>query len=486
MGLYSLSAMPFGLLMPIAAGWLFDLTGSYRAVFLGFALLFAAAAALLFFYVHRVETVPRPAPVRGAGLRGSPMIEQASATVSPFSPLKLGPLTLRNRFIKSATNEGRARGGTPTKALVQFHESMAAGGNAMTTVAYCAVSPDGRTFVDQVTLNRAAVPHLRVLTEAVHRHGGAASAQITHGGCFTFIEELESGRPLSSSGGFNKVGIFSGQMLRRGMTETDMDRIGGEFVLAAQLAREAGFDAVEIHMGHGYLLSQFVSPLYNRRRDQYGGSTENRARYPAQVLRRVLDAVGRDLAVVCKVSVTDGVRRGNTAADGAIVARALEAEGAHLLVLSAGMNVESITTMFGSSFPKENRARPPNAIVAAAMFLQRLTEPQNIEFHEMYLLEHSRRVRAAVKMPLAYLGGIKSLASVQQVLGEGFDAVALGRALICEPDLPRRFASATATRSECISCNRCVAMMYTPGGTSCVLHAPGDAALNTQPAASTA
>ena len=414
------------------------------------------------------------------------MIEQAPPTVSPFSPLKLGPLTLRNRFIKSATNEGRARGGTPTKALVQFHESMAAGGNAMTTVAYCAVSPDGRTFVDQVTLNRAAVPHLRVLTEAVHRHGGAASAQITHGGCFTFIEELESGRPLSSSGGFNKVGIFSGQMLRRGMTETDMDRIAGEFVLAAQLAREAGFDAVEIHMGHGYLLSQFISPLYNRRRDQYGGSTENRARYPAQVLRRVLDAVGRDLAVVCKLSVTDGVRRGNTAADGAIVARALEAEGAHLLVLSAGMNVESITTMFGSSFPKENRARPPNAIVAAAMFLQRLTEPQNIEFHEMYLLEHSRRVRAAVKMPLAYLGGIKSLASVQQVLGEGFDAVALGRALICEPDLPRRFASATATRSECISCNRCVAMMYTPGGTSCVLHAPGDTALNTQPAASTA
>jgi 2,4-dienoyl-CoA reductase (NADPH2) len=104
----------------------------------------------------------------------------------------------------------------------------------------------------------------------------------------------------------------------------------------------------------------------------------------------------------------------------------------------------------------------------------------------MYLLEHSRRVRAAVKMPLAYLGGIKSLASVQQVLGEGFDAVALGRALICEPDLPRRFASATATRSECISCNRCVAMMYTPGGTSCVLHEPGDAALNTQPAAATA
>jgi 2,4-dienoyl-CoA reductase-like NADH-dependent reductase (Old Yellow Enzyme family) len=110
------------------------------------------------------------------------MIEQVTPPVSPFSPLKLGPLTLRNRFIKSATNEGRARGGTPTKSLVQFHESMAAGGNAMTTVAYCAVSPDGRTFVDQVTLDAAAVPHLKVLTEAVHRHGAGACAHTPQGG----------------------------------------------------------------------------------------------------------------------------------------------------------------------------------------------------------------------------------------------------------------------------------------------------------------
>jgi 2,4-dienoyl-CoA reductase-like NADH-dependent reductase (Old Yellow Enzyme family) len=383
------------------------------------------------------------------------MPDQPSPPTSPFSPLRIGPLTLRNRFIKSATNEGRARGGTPSKSLAKFHESMAAGGNAMTTVAYCAVSPDGRTFVDQITLDQASVPHLRVLTDAVHRHGAAACAQITHGGCFTFLKELKSGRPLSSSGGFNKVGIMSGLLLRRAMTEGDLDRIAAEFVRAARLAHEAGFDAVEI-----------------------------RVRYPAMVLRRVLDAVGRDMAVVCKFSVTDGVRGGNTADDGAIVARALEAEGAHLLVLSAGMNVESITTMFGSSFPKENRARPANAIVAAAMFIQRMTEPANVQFREMYLLDHSRRVRAAVKMPLAYLGGIKALASVEQVLAEGFDAVALGRALICEPDLPRRFETGAAKTSECISCNRCVAMMYTPGGTSCVLHEPGDPVLNSQAAAS--
>jgi 2,4-dienoyl-CoA reductase-like NADH-dependent reductase (Old Yellow Enzyme family) len=401
-----------------------------------------------------------------------------------FTPLRIGPLTLRNRFIKSATNEGSARGGTASKRLVQFHEAIAAGGIGMTTVAYCAVAPDGRTFIDQVTLDPAAVPHLKVLTEAVHRHGAAASAQITHGGCFTFVPPADTPRPLSSSGGFNKVGIMSGQWRRQAMSVPDMERVALEFVRGAQLARAAGFDAVEIHMGHGYLLSQFLSPLYNRRTDAYGGSVQGRARYPVEVLKRVLDAVGKDMAVVCKISVTDGARGGNTAEDGAEIARLLEAAGAHLLVLSAGLNIESITTMFGSSFPKENRTRVGNPIVALAMLIQQFTEPKNVQFRELYQLENSRKARAATRMPLAYLGGVKSLANVGQLMGEGFDAVALGRVLIHQADLVDAFASGRVLESGCTSCNRCVAMMYTPGGTSCVLGTPGDATLNATPAAS--
>jgi 2,4-dienoyl-CoA reductase-like NADH-dependent reductase (Old Yellow Enzyme family) len=400
-----------------------------------------------------------------------------------FTPLRVGPLTLRNRFIKSATNEGSAKGGTPSKRLVQFHEAIAAGGVGMTTVAYCAVAPDGRTFADQITLNDESLRHLEVLTAAVHRHGAAAMAQITHGGCFTFLPPQDSPRPLSASGGFNKVGIMSGMWLRQRMNDADMERIAAEFVRGAKLARSAGFDAVEIHMGHGYLLSQFLSPLYNRRRDAYGGDLERRVRFPLLVLQRVLDAVGKELAVVCKLSVTEGVRGGNTAADGARIARALEAAGAHLLVLSAGLNIESITTMFGSSFPKENRTHVGNPLVAAAMFVQQLTEPKNVRFRELYQLENSRQVRAATSLPLAYLGGVKSLANVETLLAEGFDAIALGRVLIHQADLVNAFASGRQLESGCTSCNRCVAMMYTPGGTSCVLGAPGDATLNSTPAA---
>ena len=402
---------------------------------------------------------------------------------SPFSPIAIGPITLKNRFIKSATNEGNAPGGVPSKALVRFHESMAEGGIAMNTVAYCAVSPDGRTFVDQITLDRQSAPHLRALTDAVHRHGAAASAQITHGGCFTFLPSLQSGRPFSSSGGFNKVGVMSGLFFRRGMTEADMEQVAGEFVSGALLAKEAGFDAVEIHMGHGYLLSQFLSPLYNKRRDRFGGSVENRARFPAMVLRRVLDAVGRDMAVICKFSVTDGARGGNTSDDGAAIARVLEREGAHLLVLSAGLNVEAITTMFGSSFPKENRVKPANPIIRLGMFIQQFTEPKNVKFRQLYSLDHARKVRAAVRTPLAYLGGVQSLANAEQMMAEGFETIALGRALIFDPAFVNNLASGAVKTSGCTACNLCTAMMYTPGGTSCVLHAPNDPALNRIPAA---
>ncbi|WGS47248.1 NADH:flavin oxidoreductase [Burkholderia sp. JSH-S8] len=407
-----------------------------------------------------------------------------STDLSPaFTPLRIGPLTLRNRLIKSATNEGMTPNGVPSQALVGFHERVAAGGAALTTVAYCAVSPDGRTFVDQARLDAPTVRQFRALTDVVHRHGAAASAQITHGGCFTFLPSLSTKRPLSASGGFNKVGVMSGRFLKQAMTRDQMTSVADEFAQAARRARDAGFDAVEIHMGHGYLLSQFLSPLYNRRRDAYGGDAARRAAFPVEVLRRVLDAVGRDLAVVCKIGVTEGVRGGGTADDACEVARQLEAEGAHLLVLSGGMNVESVWQLFGSPLPADARANADNAIVRAAMVLQKLAEPKLGAFRELYFLEHSRKVRAAVRMPLAYLGGVRSRENVALALHDGFDAVAMARALVFEPDFVNRLRDGRAERSGCTSCNLCVVSMYTPGGTSCTLQPPNDPAPNRLPAA---
>ncbi|MEZ5710284.1 MAG: NADH:flavin oxidoreductase [Blastomonas sp.] len=401
-----------------------------------------------------------------------------------FTPLTIGPLTLRNRFIKAATNEGMAKGGVVSKGLARFHEKMAEGGAALSTVAYCATSKDGRTFVDQAVFDQDSVADFRALTDAVHRHGGAACAQVTHAGSFTFLDKqtLQTNRPLSSSGGFNKVGVMSGRYLKKKMDRNELDAMAGEFVEAAKLAREAGFDAVELHMGHGYLLSQFVSKLYNKRRDEYGGTIEKRMNFPSEVLRRVLDAVGKDLAVIVKYSMTDGPR-GNTIEDGIAVAKRLEADGAHLAVLSNGMNVESIEALFGSSLPKSG-AKPANPVIRLGMFLQSLTAPAEVTFHENYLRELSQQVRAAVDMPLAYIGGVQSREGVGHAMDDGFDAIALGRALVYDPNFVNGLHSGAIEASGCTACNRCVTMMYTPGGTSCVLTKDTpDPALNTVGAA---
>jgi 2,4-dienoyl-CoA reductase-like NADH-dependent reductase (Old Yellow Enzyme family) len=399
-----------------------------------------------------------------------------------LEPWPLGPLRLRNRFIKSATNEGMAPGGVPTQALVRHHRAMAAGGVGLTTVAYCAVSPDGRTFPDQVVLDDATVKHLRALTDAVHAAGGAASAQLTHGGAFNFLPSLSTKYPFSASGGFNPAGALSGRLFKTQMTRADMDRMTADFVAAARTAQRAGFDAVELHMGHGYLLSQFLSPVYNRRRDEYGGSAEARARYPAEVLRAVLDAVGGSMAVTCKVSMYAGHAGGGTVEDSVAQCRVLANAGAHLIVLSSGMNVETPWHIFGSPMPPSAMAGQGSRLMAMAAKILEWRQPK-LAFRELYNLDAARRIRAAVSAPLAYLGGAKSVAGIEQAMREGFDAVVMGRALIHQSDLVRAFAEGRLADSGCTACNECIATMYRPSGTRCVLTGVDDPAPNRIPAA---
>ena len=402
-----------------------------------------------------------------------------STAPSPFDPVTIGPLRLRNRFIKSGANEAMCLDGAPTRALVKHHRDLAAGGVALTTVAYVAVSEVGRTLPNQIWMRPGILPDLRALTDAVHAEGGAISAQITHGGSFVTGVKVK-GATMSSVSGFNKAGLLAGNWRRRAMTGTDMDLVTQQFVDTAKLAREAGFDAVELHMGHGYLLNQFISPLDNTRTDEYGGSAENRARFPARVLAAVKEAVGADLAVIAKINVADGTRRGASADDAVVTARALERAGADLLVLSGGRNVESTWFMFGSLVDQEEMARvlSGDTLSRLAIKLSSLTAPRSMTFREMYFLEYSRKVRAAVKMPLAYLGGVKSLDNAERAMAEGFDCVVMARALIHDTGLVNRFRSGETRQSGCTSCNRCVAYIYHPAGTRCVENPPNDPALN--------
>ena len=404
---------------------------------------------------------------------------------SPFDPFTIGPVTLRNRFIKSGANEAMCLDGRPTKALVKHHRDLAAGGVGMTTVAYMSVAEEGRTLPNQIWMRPEVLPDLRVLTAAVHGEGAAISAQITHGGSFVTGMKVR-GRTISASSGFNAAGMLKGNLLQRAMTEADMTRVIDEFVAGAELARDAGFDAVELHMGHGYLLNQFISPMSNRRKDEYGGSAENRVRFPARVLAAVRQAVGDKVAVLAKINVADGPSRGATVEDGIVTARALQAAGAHMLVLSGGRNVESTWFMFGSNMNRERISqvlKSQGEWLTALMMKAAASSERKMTFREMYFLDYSRKIRAAVDLPLAFLGGVKSLANAEQAVREGFECVVLARALIHDPALVNKFRSGELSESGCDNCNACVAYIYHPAGTWCIHNPPNDPALNRIPAA---
>lgn len=387
-----------------------------------------------------------------------------------FSPARLGDLDLSNRVIKAATFEGMCPGGEVSEALIEHHRAIAAGGVGMTTVAYCSVSPEGRTYGHQMYIRPEILPGLRRLTTAVHDAGAAAALQLGHCGYFA-SKQVIGQRPLAPSKVFNLYGLSFG----RPMTPDDMARVADDFARATTLAREAGFDAVELHYGHGYLLSQFLSPFTNRRRDEYGGSLDNRLRFPLGVLRRVREEIGPGYPVLVKMNLSDGFRRGLRLPEAVIVAQRLEAEGATALVLSGGFVSKTPLYMMRGNVPTREMVRVQDRWfrkVGLALFGRLFV--QRFPFEELFFLRESQAVREAVDLPLVLIGGILSRAGMDRAMAEGFDFVALGRALIHDAELVHKLRRGEVDRSDCDQCNRCIAEMDA-GGVRCPSAEEGDA-----------
>ncbi len=394
-----------------------------------------------------------------------------------FTPARLGPLLLRNRIIKAATYEGMSPGGVPSDALVRHHRTLAVGGVAMTTVAYCAVTPDGRTFAEQMHLHDGIVPALRRITDAVHGEGAAVSLQLGHCGTFSRNTALQGRAPAGPSFCVNAYGITAGRPFGRAMSEKDIGHVIDAFGDAAERAAAAGFDAVELHLGHGYLLSQFLCPATNRRRDRFGGSLENRLRFPLAIVERVRARVGGRLAVLAKINLRDGFRGGLELPEAVGVAKALETAGIDAIVPSGGFTSRTPFYLF--------RGRRPLAemIAVEKSRLQRVVLRtlgarviREYPFEELFFLSLAREIRRAVRVPLVLLGGALSLANLDTAMAEGFEFVAMGRALIADPDLVARMQRGEATRSRCTSCNACVAEMDR-SGVRCVLDGPAGASV---------
>lgn len=382
----------------------------------------------------------------------------------PFTPMQLGPLTLKNRFIKAATFEGVMPRGQVTDDLIDFHTEVARGGAAMTTVAYCAISPGGRVHRDTVILNTDAVPALGRLTDAVHREGALVCAQIGHAG---LVANTLSNRTPSLAPS-TRISAPAMGLVKAATTE-QLDTVVDQFGTAARNAVEAGFDAVEIHMGHGYLLSSFFSPGLNKRHDIYGGSTAGRAELARRVAERVRGEVGHSVAVTAKFNMDDGVRRGFWLTESLPTAKLLQADG-HLdaLQLTGGSSLQNPMYYFRGEVPiDEFIACQPKAVGLGLRVLgSRLFK--TYPFEEAYFLPLARQFRAALTMPLILLGGVNELATVQAAVDEGFEFVAMGRALLRDPALVNRFAEGSATAGLCVHCQKCMPTVYI-GGTRCVV-----------------
>ena len=374
-----------------------------------------------------------------------------------FTPVTLGPLTLRNRSIRSAAFESMCPGNVPSPQLLDYHRSVAAGGVGMTTVAYAAVTRSGLSFDRQLWMRPEIVPGLSELTDAVHAEGAAASIQLGHCGNMSH-KSICGCLPVGASSGFN---LYSPTFVR-GLRADELPEMAKAYGRSVCLAREAGFDAVEIHAGHGYLISQFLSPSTNHRKDEFGGTLANRMRFMEMVMEEVMKAAGNDMAVLVKMNMRDGFRGGMELDESLQVARKLQELGANALVLSGGFVSKAPMYVMRGEMPIRTMTYYMTCwwLKYGVRLVGKYMIP-SVPFREAYFLEDALKFREALDIPLVYVGGLVSRQKIEEVLNHGFEAVQMGRALLNEPDFVNRMRREENARCNCRHSNYCIARMYT-------------------------
>ena len=380
-----------------------------------------------------------------------------------FTPYQLGPITLRNRIIRSAAFENMARANMPTKELQDYHVSVARGGVGMTTVAYCAVDLSGVSFDGQLYVRDEALPGLKKLTDAIHAEGAKASIQLGHCGNMTHFYTCHC-MPVSASNGFN---LYSPTIHRR-LKVSEIKQLVKRFGEAVDFCRKAGFDCIEIHAGHAYLISQFIAPRTNRRHDEYGGSFENRVRFLNEVLDEVMLHAKDDMAVIVKTNMWDDCWRGVTMEEGILVAKEIAKHKVHGIVLSGGTVSASPMTILGGAMPIKTISHymPMRSFwwLKAALNIPGVgqimipTKP----FRELYFMEQAKRFLKEISdVPLIYVGGVQSGDNCQQIMDEGFELFQIAHVLIKDPDFVKHVQENPHYHAGCGRSNYCVGRMYT-------------------------
>lgn len=390
------------------------------------------------------------------------------AATDCFSPASINGLQLKNRFIKAGTFENMTPGGNPSERLNDFHSAFADGGIAMTTVGYCAVEMDGRLNENMMYMHEGIRPQLSKLIADLHARGTKVSGQMGHCGGFSKNSELSRRRPLGPSFGLNGLGLSRGMLFCDAMTPSDIDELVANYRNAAGFMKSVGFDALEIHLGHGYGLCQFMSPKTNKRKDNYGGSLENRMRLPLQILAAVRDAVGEDFPLLAKISMTEGVRGGLHYDDAVVISKLLDKAGIDGIITSGGTSTMNPMIMFrGGNILLGMLKTEKSLIMRLILRLAGKSMFKDYPYHELYFLEQAKRIRDAVSCKMIYVGGASSNASFATLMAQGFDFIQLGRTLLSDPDLVNSAKLNADFVSRCTHCNDCVSTIESPQGIHC-------------------
>ena len=358
-----------------------------------------------------------------------------------FETTTINAMTLENRFVRSATWEGLATDeGFVTDRLIDLSVQLAKGGVGLIITGHAYVSKEGQASPWQLGAHSDTfIKGLAAMVDAVHGAGGKVVLQVAHAGCRANFG-LTGIEPFGPSAMIGETGPAC-----RAMTEDEILKVGEAFARAAVRAKKAGFDGIQIHAAHGYLLSQFLSPFHNRRKDAYGGGIENRARIVLEVLRRVRDTVGPVYPVLIKMNSEDFVDGGFSVDDMLAAALMLEKAGIDAIELSGGS------------------ALSPKYISSRVGRIER-------EEDEVYYREAARRYKEKVHVPLMLVGGIRSYGVARKLAEDGIaDYIALSRPLIREPGLISRWRSGDTGKAACVSDNGCFAPARAGRGLSCVV-----------------
>lgn len=376
-----------------------------------------------------------------------------------FTPYKLGPIELRNRTIRSAAFEGMGKNNGPTEELFNYHRAVAKGGIGMTTVAYAAVCRSGISFDSQLWMREEIVPELKRLTDAVHAEGAKASIQLGH--CGNMTHRRTCGQmPIGASSGFN---LYSPTFHRK-MNQNDIDEVVKAYGDAVRLAMKAGFDAVEIHAGHGYLISQFLSPYTNHRHDRYGGSLDNRMNFMRECIREVVKAADGKIAVTAKLNTRDGFRGGQEVDELIEVAKELRRLGVDAITLSGGFVSRAPQYVMRGEFPTKAIAHYLPASqwwLKICLYIGSWAVCPTVTFKHLFFMEDALKFKAAMPdYPFIYVGGVTTGEDARKVLENGFPLFQMGRAVLEDTDFVNKLKADENHCSGCEHSNFCIGRMY--------------------------